>query len=59
MTDLTTFKENYKTRYLAEEYERLSGQLEELKSMLGSDPEMDKLAEGEGALLRKFYEGAS
>jgi peptide chain release factor 1 len=49
--DLTKYKENYKTRYLAEEYERLSGQLEELKSMLGSDPEMDKLAEGEGALL--------
>lgn len=51
MTDLTTFKENYKTRYLAEEFERLSAQLDELKSMLGLDPEMDKLAEGEGALL--------
>lgn len=51
ITDLTTFKENYKTRYLAEEYERLSVQLEELKSMCGLDPEMDKLAEGEAEAL--------
>lgn len=51
MTDITLFKENYKTRYLAEEYERLSAQLEELKSMLGADPEMDKLAEGESVAL--------
>jgi peptide chain release factor 1 len=49
--DLSQYKNSYKTKYLAEEYERLSGQLEELKSMLGSDPEMDKLAEGESAAL--------
>jgi peptide chain release factor 1 len=49
--DLSQYKNSYKTKYLAEEYERLSVQLDELKSMLGSDPEMDKLAEGEGTLL--------
>lgn len=42
--DITPFKENYKTKYLAEEYERLLAQLDEAKSMLGMDPEMDKLA---------------
>jgi peptide chain release factor 1 len=45
--DLTKYKESYKTKYLAEEYERLSAQLEELKSVLGADPEMDLLAEDE------------
>ena len=49
--DLTKFKESYKTKYLAEEYERLLVQLEELTSMLGLDPEMDALAEGERELL--------
>ncbi len=45
--DITPFKENYKTKYLAEEYERLLAQLDEAKSMLGMDPEMDKLAEAD------------
>ncbi len=45
--DLNKFKENYKTKYLAEEYERLLAQLDEAKSMLGMDPEMDKLAEAD------------
>ena len=45
--DLTKFKESYKTKYLAEEYERLLAQLDEAKSMLGMDPEMDKLAEAD------------
>ena len=45
--DIAVFKENYKTRYLAEEYERLLAQLDEAKSMLGMDPEMDKLAEAD------------
>lgn len=43
--DVTKFKDNYKTKYLVDEYERLSSQLDELKAMLGSDAEMDKLAE--------------
>lgn len=49
MIDLTLYKESYKTKYLAEEYERLSVQLEEIQSMLGVDPEMDALAEDERA----------
>lgn len=43
-TDLTKFRENYKTKYLVDEYERLSAELESAKSMLGVDPEMDALA---------------
>ncbi len=41
--DLTKFKENYKTKYLAEEYERLSVALAELTEMRGKDPDMDAL----------------
>lgn len=49
--DLNSYKENYRTKYLAEEYERLSVQLAELEAMMGVDPEMDALAEGERAAL--------
>ena len=41
--DLTKFKENYKTKYLAEEYERLSVALNELTEMRGKDSDMDAL----------------
>jgi len=44
--DTTLYKENFKTRYLAEEYERLSAQADELKNMSG-DPEMEALAKEE------------
>lgn len=44
--DTTLYKENFKTRYLAEEYERLSMQADELKNMSG-DPEMEALAKEE------------
>lgn len=53
MIDLSSYKENYKTKYLAEEYERFEAQLRELDSMLGVDPEMDALAEGERALIEQ------
>ena len=43
--DLTKYKENYKTKYLVDEYERLLREQTEAKSMLGSDPEMDALAQ--------------
>lgn len=49
--DLTKFKENYKTKYLADEYERLLSQLDEAKAMLGMDPEMDQLAQADIAML--------
>jgi len=49
--DIAQYKENYKTMYLAQECERLLSQVDDLKQMLGGDAEMDKLAEGEIALL--------
>ncbi len=42
--DIAKYKENYKTRYLAEEYERLSSELEALRPLLSGDEEMAKLA---------------
>lgn len=44
--DLTPYKENYKTRYLAEEYERLAREKEELVSLL-SDPDVQELAKAD------------
>ena len=41
--DVIKFKENFKTRYLAEEYERLSVALAELTGMRGKDADMDAL----------------
>ena len=41
--DLTRFKENFKTRYLADEYGRLSAALAELTLMRGKDIDMDAL----------------
>jgi len=51
MIDLTKFKENYKTKYLVDEYERLLIQLDDAKSMLGTDPEIDALAQADIASL--------
>lgn len=49
--DLSKYKENYKTMYLAQECERLLSQVEDLNNMLGGDAEMDKLALGELVIL--------
>lgn len=43
--DLTKYKESEKTKYLAEEYERLERQEEETRVSAGDDPELRKLAE--------------
>lgn len=43
--DLSKFKENYKTKYLVDEYERLLAERDSAKSMIGGDPEMDALAQ--------------
>src|SRR3989344_2089856 len=48
--DLEKYKANHKTRYLAEEYERLLAQMEELKKLFG-DPEMEALAREELSTL--------
>jgi peptide chain release factor 1 len=42
--DLTPYKENYKTRYLAEEYERLEKEKADLSELM-NDPDMRALAE--------------
>lgn len=42
--DLTRYKENYKTRYLAEEYERLEKERADLSELV-NDPDMRALAE--------------
>lgn len=42
--DLTKFKESHKTKYLAEEYERLLRAREELTPMLSGEPDMVELA---------------
>lgn len=52
--DLTKYKENYKTRYLAEEYERLLAQIEELKKLSG-DIEMRELAKEELVTLEAVF----
>lgn len=58
--DLTKYKENYKTKYLVDEYERLLVQQDEAKSMLGADAEMDALAQTDidalGAQMKELYE---
>jgi len=43
--DLSKFKENYKTKYLVDEYERLSGECADAQSMLGDDAEMNAMAQ--------------
>lgn len=50
--DLEIFKTNHKTKYLADEYERLLGEEAEVKAMMQSDPSMAELGESEVAALR-------
>ncbi len=49
--DLETFKKNHKTKYLAEEYERLLVAEAEVKVMIKTDPEFAELGAGELATL--------
>lgn len=50
--DIETFKSNHKTKYLADEYERLLSEEAQVKAMIESDPSMAELGEGEIAELR-------
>ena len=50
--NLETFKTNHKTKYLADEYERLLGEESSVRAMIESDPSMAELGEGELAMLR-------
>lgn len=49
--DLSKYRDNFKTKYLAEEYERLSGQLADLEAMIGL-PGMFALVEDEQKKLK-------
>lgn len=51
--DLTPYKENQKTAFLASEYERLETQEAELNELVASDPSMQELAQQEGESLKK------
>ena len=50
--NLETFKTNHKTKYLADEYERLLREEAQVKAMIEGDPSMAELGEGEIATLR-------
>ncbi len=55
--DLTIYKENYKTKYLVDEYERLLVLRDDAKAMLGDDLEMNTLAQEDiGALEAQMKE---
>jgi peptide chain release factor 1 len=51
--DISKFKENQKTAFLATEYERLEKQAEDVRELLASDPAMQELAEGDLAEITK------
>lgn len=51
VVDLTPYKENKKTAFLAGEYERLEAQAGELRAMVEVDPSMKELAEGDIATV--------
>lgn len=52
--DLEPYKKNHKTRYLAEEYERLLREIKELKK-IGNNPEMEELAKEELVTLHGAF----
>jgi protein subunit release factor A len=51
------FKTNHKTAYLAEEYERLSRELEESKESAGNDPDLLALAAEDEARITERQQG--
>ena len=54
--DLETFKKNHKTKYLADEYERLLSAEGEVKEMIDVDPEFKEMGDSELAALRTQIE---
>jgi peptide chain release factor 1 len=57
MTDLTAFKENQKTAFLAGEYERLQKQLADVDALAASDPAMAEMAEAERVDVQAQLDG--
>ncbi len=54
--DISEFKANHKTKYLAEEYERIISRIEETKALTSADPELARMAELEVTDLNKQAE---
>ena len=52
--DLEKYKSNHKTSYLAESFERLQKEEEEIQTMLKTDPSMVELAKKELAGIRRL-----
>lgn len=52
MSDISRFRDNQKTTYLAAEYDRLAGVIDETDSLAKGDPDMEKMAGEEIAKLR-------
>lgn len=55
--DITRFKENQKTSFLAQEYERLHREVEQTNEMAASDPALQELAKDEIASLEEQKAG--
>ena len=55
--DLDALKQNYKTQFLASEYERLKKQLVEISELAGSDPSMKEMAEEEVKTINEQLKG--
>ena len=51
--DLEKYKANHKTAYLAESYERLLKEEQDIRGVLASDPSMNELAEKDLAILEE------
>ena len=51
--EISKFKENQKTAFLATEYERLERQMQEVREVMAGDPAMQELALGELAEVTK------
>lgn len=52
MTDITEYRENKKTTYLAAEYDRLHGELAHLEKLATEDPGMKELAEEDALRIK-------
>ena len=57
MNDITEYKQNPKTAYLADEYERLNKKEEEVRALSASDPDMADMAKDELAEIAEHKKG--
>ena len=57
MENLEELKKNYKTKFIAEQYEHLLAEENKVKEMLAGDPEMREMAEEELEVIKEQKEG--